>query len=215
MKGVRISYSVEELAWIKTHCTEPRAEAYAKFCEAFGREDVQFHNFHSLCKRNGWHTGRNGRFVKGQVSLTKGKQMPSHPNTAKTQFKSGTAPANLLPMWSERMTKDGYIEMKVPRVNPHTGHKTRFMHKHRYLWEQANGPLEAGMVLKSRDGNKLNTAPENWVTVPRAILPRLNGRFGRDYDAAPAELKPAIMAVAMLEHEARTIKKQSKEARNG
>jgi hypothetical protein len=34
------------------------------------------------------------------------------------------------------------------------------------------------------------------------MLPRLNGKGsrGRDYDTAPAELKPTIMAVAKLEH---------------
>jgi hypothetical protein len=70
-------------------------------------------------------------------------------------------------------------------------------------WEEVNGPVPAGYVLKSRDGNRQNTDPSNWELVPRAILPRLNGRFGRDYDSTPSELKPTIMAVAKLEHAAR------------
>lgn len=215
MKGRAISYSAAELAWIKTHATDPRAAAHAAFCEHFNRHEVSLTNFHSLCKRNGWLTGRTGQFIKGQAPNNKGKQMPFHPNSAATRFKSGTIPPNVLPMWSERIGKDGYIEMKVPLVNPHTGHKTRFMHKHRYLWEEANGPLPEGMVVKFKDGDRTNCDLGNLEAIPRAILPRLNGRFGRDYDSAPAELKPAIMAVAKLEHEARTIQKKSKEARNG
>jgi hypothetical protein len=43
--------------------------------------------------------------------------------------------------------------------------------------------------------------------VPRALLPRLNGRFGRGYDEAPEELKPTIMAVAKLEHSVRERRK--------
>jgi hypothetical protein len=69
-------------------------------------------------------------------------------------------------------------------------------------WEEANGPVPAGYVLKSREGNRQNTDPANWELVPRAILPRLNGRFGRNYDSAPSELKPTIMVVAKLEHAA-------------
>ncbi len=42
---------------------------------------------------------------------------------------------------------------------------------------------------------------------PFAQLGRLNGRFGRGYDAAPAELKPTILAVTELEHQARTARK--------
>ena len=73
------------------------------------------------------------------------------------------------------------------------------------LWEQAHGPVPDGMALKCL-GEKTNTDPANWVLVPRALLPRLNGRFGRGYDDAPAELKPAIMAVAKLEHGVRARK---------
>lgn len=36
--------------------------------------------------------------------------------------------------------------------------------------------------------------------VPRGLLPRLSGKSGRAFDQAPAELKPAIMAIAKLEH---------------
>lgn len=57
-----------------------------------------------------------------------------------------------------------------------------------------------GHVLKCLDGNKLNTEPSNWEAVPRGLLPRLNSRFGRNYDTAPAELQPTIMAIAKLEH---------------
>ena len=203
MKGRAISYTEDELAWIKAHATDPRAEAHEAFCEQFNRCDVNLSNFHALCKRNGWMTGRTGKFSKGQDAHNKGKPMPFHPNSAATRFKQGSAPSNRLPMWSERVGKDGYIEMKVPRVNPHTGHQTRFMHKHRYVWEEAHGPLSGDTVVKFNDGDRTNCAVENLEAIPRALLPRLNGRFGRGYDAAPAELKPTIMAVAKLEHAAR------------
>jgi hypothetical protein len=63
-----------------------------------------------------------------------------------------------------------------------------------------------GCALKCLDGNKRNTDPANWEAVPRELLPRLNGRFGRGYDAAPAEIKPVIMATAKLEYAARVLR---------
>lgn len=53
---------------------------------------------------------------------------------------------------------------------------------------------------------RLNCDPDNWVAVPRALLPRLSGKSGRDYDHAPDEIKPTIMAIARLEHAARDAK---------
>jgi hypothetical protein len=53
-----------------------------------------------------------------------------------------------------------------------------------------------------------NTDPDNWALIPRALLPRLNGVHGRGYDEAPADLKPAILAVTTLEHTARARSKE-------
>lgn len=203
MKGRWITYSDQELAWVQTRSGIPRAEMHALFVLTFQRPDITAMNLNSLCKRKGWLSGRTGRFEKGITPHNKGRNMPSHPNSAKHTFKAGQVPKNIKPMWSERIGKDGYIEMKVPEPNPHTGHKTRYRHKHRYLWEQANGQLPQGMALKCLDGNRHNCAPDNWTAIPRAILPRLNGRFGRDFDSAPPELRPSILATAKLEHAAR------------
>ena len=204
-KGQWISYTAAELAWIKANARRPRAEAHAEFIAKFRRPDVSLSNLAALCKRKGWFTGNDGRFTKGQESWNKGKPHPSHPNSAATTFKKGSVPANVKPIGDERVGKDGYIEIKVPLVNPYTGHSTRYMHKHRYQWEQANGPLPKGMALKCLDGNRTNCDPANWIAVPRALLPRLaGGRWGRlSYDDAPEELKPALLAIAKVEHAAR------------
>ncbi|WP_417245988.1 HNH endonuclease signature motif containing protein [Celeribacter sp.] len=200
MKGGRIPYSDEELAWIEQHKRMIRRESHALFVEEFGRDDVSLTNYTSLCKRKGWHTGRTGRFEKGTVSWNKGKSMPAHPNSVATRFKKGSTPPNIVPLWTERLGKDGYIEMKVPRPNPWVpGQKTRFMHKHRYLWEEDNGPVPEGYALKCLDGDKTNCDPKNWEAVPRSLLPRLNNQHGRNYDAAPNEVKPTLMAIAKVE----------------
>lgn len=200
MKGRAIEYLPEELTWIEARKDWPRAQLHSAFQFQFGRHDVSLSNLNSLCKRKGWHTGRTGQFPKGGEPANKGKKMPYHPNSAATQFKPGDAPPNRLPLWSERTGKDGYIEMKVPKKNPWTGHATRFMHKHVYLWEQVNGPVPDGHALKCLDGNRLNTDPANWQAIPRGMLPRLSGRWVRKYDDAPDEIKPTLMAAARVKH---------------
>lgn len=199
-----IRYSTEELAWLEAHRTMVIGDYHAEFVARFGRRDVSANHLQGLRKRMGWKTGRTGRFQKGRTSHNKGKKGLRIPGSEKGWFQNGHAPQNRVPLWSERLDQNGYLEMKVPLRNPHTGSKTRFMHKHRYLWEKANGPLPDGMALKCLDGDRTNCDPANWEAIPRAMLPRLNGRFGRNYDTAPDDLKPIIMTTTKLEHAART-----------
>lgn len=177
---------------------------HALFVEEFGRSEISFDNLKALCSRKGWKTGRDGRLRKGNIPPNKGKKgMPSHPGSIATQFKPGHAGTRVSPMWSERVdSKDPYVYIKVPIKNPHTGALGHFVHKHRWLWEQQNGPIPAGQVLKCRTSDKANCDPSNWCLVPRGVLPRLNGIHGRDYDAAPDELKPVILVAALLAHKA-------------
>ena len=207
MKGRRIQYSKTELRWLEENCTLPIGDYHRAFCARFDRKDVSADQLHSLRKRKDWRTGRTGRFAKGAVPINKGKKCAPgmggrHPNARKTQFKKGQLPANTKFLGHERVNSEGYVEISIDQVNPHTGFERRYVHKHRWLWEQANGPVPEGMVLKCL-GDKLNTDPANWELISRSLLPRLNGRFGRGYDQAPAEVKPTIMAVAKLEHQIR------------
>lgn len=216
MKGRAIPYSVEELAWLEANRAMVISDYHAGFRAEFGRDDVSLVNLHSLRKRMGWKTGRTGQFERGAVSHNKGKACAPgtggrHPNSRRTQFRKGNLPHNAQYLGHQRVSIDGYVEISVAETNPHTGYERRYVLKHRYLWEQANGPLPAGMCLKRLDDDKTNTDPSNWEAVPRAIMPRLNGGRRKNHlafdDAAP-ELRPTILAVAKLEHGARQARKR-------
>lgn len=211
MKGRAIIYSAAEMEWIKANSKRPRAEMHSDFIQLFDRRDVSVTHLKSLCKRNGWMTGRTGCFERGVTPHNKGKPMPPEvrEKCMATAFKPGNLPHNHRGHGHERIdTKNGYVVMIVAEKNPWTGAATRPVHKHRYLWEKKNGPVPKGHVLKCLDGDKTNTDPQNWEAVPRGMLPKLNARWrGVAYDTAAPELRPTIMAAAKLEHAIRERKR--------
>jgi hypothetical protein len=213
LAGRHSRYSAAEIEWLRDNCTTEINAWCAGFREAFGRNDVTPAKLHSLRKRMGWKTGRSGQFEKGQVSHNKGKVCPPgkggrHPNARKTQFKKGQQPHTFRGAGHESVGDDGYVWIIVDQTNPYTGAPTSRVQKHRWLWEQQRGAIPDGHVLKSLDGDRSNTDPSNWEPVPLGLLPRLNGKSGRHYDRAPAELKPTIMVIAKLEHVARSRRKR-------
>lgn len=220
MKGVWIKYSAEEMAWLEANRTLPISDYHAAFCAKFGR-DVSAGNLHALRKRKGWRTGRTGCFAKGQEPFNKGKPCAPgtggrHPNARKTQFKKGnrTGQANLnyQPIGTERLNEDGYLERKIHDGMPL---QSRWRLVHLVEWEAINGPIPEGQCLKSIDGDRSNTDPSNWQMIPRALLPRLNGgRFKKHlaYDEAVPEVRPALLTIAKIEHRARELRRQLKDA---
>jgi hypothetical protein len=212
VKGARIHYSDEELAWIKARAHLPRRVLHAAFYYVFLRDDVSEANLTALCKRKGWLTGRTGQFEKGQEAFNKGRKGYVAPGSEKGWFRKGNVPHTARGVGHESIdTKNGYVWIIVAERNPYTGAATRRVQKHKWLWERTNGPVPERHVLKCLDGDKTNTDPSNWLAVPRAMLPRLAGRWSRNYDSAPEELKTTLLAIAKLEHAAREARRAKKE----
>ena len=113
MKGRRIHYSADELAWIEAHKELPRHELHARFVEKFGRTDVSRDNIKSLCSRRGWKTGRTGRFEKGHASWNKGRKGQHAPGSEKGWFRKGVRQGVAVklykPIGTERLSKEGYV----------------------------------------------------------------------------------------------------------
>lgn len=211
MKGHWISYAAAELAWIEARKDQPRRELHEAFIAKFHRADVTLTNFKALCKRKGWMTGRTGQFFKGQVSHNAGMKGICAPGSEKGWFKAGVRQGVASKLYkaigTERVSKDGYIQRKI---NDDMPLQRRWRMVHLINWEAVNGALPKGHRLKCLDGDRSNTDQANWQAIPYALAPRLNGRFGRGYDQAPAELKPVIMATAQLEHAVREKRKGAK-----
>ncbi|MGL5512810.1 MAG: HNH endonuclease signature motif containing protein [Sporomusa sp.] len=112
-------------------------------------------------KRFGLTNDRDSKFSKGRETWNKG--MKGLRLSQSTEFKNGNIPANHKPVGSERVAKNGYIEIKV--AEPRT-----WKAKHRIVWEEANGPVPNGHAVIFADGNQLNSSLENLILVSRAEL---------------------------------------------
>ena len=106
------------------------------------------------------------RFKKGAISFNKGKKQSEFMSAAAiekskaTRFKKGSIPHNTQYDGHERITKDGYIEIRLSIG--------KYRLKHLNEWEKLNGALPKGSCLRCVDGNQLNTDPSNWILITRA-----------------------------------------------
>lgn len=150
------------------------------FNKKFGT-NLTANNIKNFRRNNKLKCGLTGRFKKGQVSWNKGKTwdefMPkeSQANSRKTTFKKGNKPHNYRPVGSERITKDGFVEIKIAEPN-------KWDIKARVICENAYGKIPKGYKVIYLDGNKLNLELSNLKIVSAAeelIMNRNNLRFNK------------------------------------
>lgn len=103
--------------------------------------------------------GLTGQFKKGNVPYNKGKHIPTVGRMGETQFKKGNLPHNTKPVGTERITRDGYIEVKI-KMRPNKN-GDNWKPKHRIVWEEAYGPIPKGHKLLFLDGNRQNCCIDN------------------------------------------------------
>lgn len=145
-----------------------RKEVTDAFNEKFGHE-FELGRIVSAMKRYGAKTGRDGRFVKGQISHNKGQKMsPEQYEKCKaTMFKKNQVPHNYMPVGSERINSMGYRDVKIEEPNVWRG-------KHILIWEEAYGKIPTGYVINFLDGDPLNVELSNLVCVSREEHSYLN-----------------------------------------
>jgi hypothetical protein len=106
------------------------------------------------------------QFKKGDAAWNKGKKLADYMSPEKiekikrNQFKKGSLPHNTVPIGHERITIDGYVEVKVTDHPDDTKNKN-FKLKQRVVWEAENGPIPKDHVLIFKDGNGRNFDIEN------------------------------------------------------
>lgn len=142
------------------------------------------------------------RFKPGNVPANKGKRMSeeTYRFCKKTMFKPGNKPHNAMPIGSERITKDGYIEVRTDCP----GYR-KWKLKHRIIWEQINGKIPNGYNVQFKDGNRKNCDINNLYLISRKEqLQTQNSMYCR----YPKEVQLAIQARGALNRQIRHKLKQ-------
>lgn len=131
-------------------------------------KNFKFEQIRAYYKNHKLNSGLDGRFRKGQKpvnSIAKGQRL-----SVATEFKKGQRPANWVPIGSERVNGDGYVDVKVADGKKQKNWKG----KHILIWEEHNGPVPDGHVVIFGDGNNRNFDIKNLILVSRSQLATLN-----------------------------------------
>lgn len=130
--------------------------------------------------------GKGTRFQKGHVPFNKGRKQrewlseEGARKMARTHFKKGVQSQEsptYRPVGYERTTKGRkYIYIKIAADR-------KMVLKHRWLWEQAHGPIPKGCYVSFKDGNPLNCVLDNLYLISKAKQLRKN------FDNLPEERK--------------------------
>lgn len=106
-------------------------------------------------------------FPKGHQPANKGRKQSEYMSDAQiektkaTRFRKGNIPKNHKPVGYERVTRDGYLEVKTAEPNV-------FELKHRLLWIEHNGNIPPGYNVQFKDGNRQNVCIENLYLISRS-----------------------------------------------
>lgn len=155
-------WTEEEDRWIRENCKGiKRKELAIKFNEHFGL-NLKVDTVICYMKNHHYTNGLDCRFPKGWATHNKGKHMsPEQYEKCKaTMFKKGQPGINHRPVGSERFDKDFYLMIKVAEPS-------KWMLKHRWVWEQHYGPIPKGMKVTFKDGDKYNLDIDNLMLCTR------------------------------------------------
>ena len=137
-----------------------------------------------------WHKGTKGLQIGGKD----------------TQFRKGNTPQTSVPVGSEswtapgrrRLKKVSYLRRKVAEPNV-----WKFVHI--IVWEEANGPVPPGHIVRFVDGNTKNIVLSNLVCITRSE----NSRRNSPWTTMPRELAEVVNMRGQLVRQINKAKRRS------
>lgn len=198
MKGKKIKYSQECRELIERMSAEHKK--YKEIAEEVNKIyglGVTDKNVSAYCKRNRCLNGNDATFKKGGQPYNKGKKWDefmskeSQSKCKATCFTKGknvnNQKHNNKEMGYERVTRDGYVEVKVYKTLADAkkhGFLSTFRLKHRLLWESAYGEIPKDKVITFKNGNKADIRLDNLMMIdqyenrilnhPKRLIDRTN-----------------------------------------
>lgn len=161
-------YSREHAEFIKTNVNGRYVQELTDMFNAHFGVDLKTSQIKAFIQRNGLKNGMDGRFKPGTEPPNKGTKGLYNVGGNKTSFKKGDRPVNYMPVGSERVNCDDYVDIKIADPN-------RWRGKHLVVWEEHNGrPVPKGHVVIFGDRNRRNFDPNNLILVSRSQLATMN-----------------------------------------
>lgn len=154
-------------------------------------------------------SGRAHHFPKGHVPLNKGMRRPGWyaGRMRETQFKKGQWPINKDPgfyvLGALRVNADGYIDMRVSFAAGARGWRGL----HQIIWEDVNGPVPAGHVVRFKDRDRDNVVLDNLE-----LLSRRENCLRNSIHNLPQPLVTTIQLLGALK---RTLNRREREKHRG
>ena len=180
-----------QIAWLKDNRYElNNVELVAQFNRTHGLK-LTSDQIIQACKRRRFQHKHIG-YQKGHVPWNAGLKGVN--GSSSTTFKKGNPNHNTRPVGSERITKDGYWEIKVAEPR-------QWDAKHRLVWESVHGPIPKGNLVLFIGNNKLDCSIENLQMVTRGELAVLNRH--EKYSKQTPEVRRALINVVRLEQAAK------------
>ena len=123
----------------------------------------------------------------------------------RTRFKPGDEPAKgrAIPIGTERVSKDGYIEVKTSRLSDRQNANKCWKPKHRLIWEAEHGPAPRGHIVVFLDGDKTNCSLDNLACISRADAAQINQRGLTYHDAESLQIALDIVHFGHAVHDRR------------
>lgn len=161
-------WSDEIVAFVRKHSPNHSRAELTKLINAQFGTDFAETAVKSFCTRMRIH-GKCARFTKGCQAWNKGMKGLMIGGQG-TQFQKGIIPHNHRPVGSERLSKGGFVEIKVAEPN-------KWRAKHRVIYEQIHGAIPKGYVVRFVDNDQLNLSPSNLIAISRQANALLNCRY--------------------------------------
>lgn len=157
-------YSEEQKEFIITNNYGKYSKELAEMFNQHFNTNITAKEIAYFRRNNKLNSGLTGQFKKGNVPHNKDKKQVEYMSqeaiekTKETRFKKGNKPKNYRPVGSERITKDGYTEVKVADPN-------KWETKNKIIYKQYFGDIPEGHKIIYADGNKLNNDINNLILV--------------------------------------------------
>jgi hypothetical protein len=135
---------------------------------------------------------KDSQIKPGNISFNKGKKQIEYMSadaierSKATRFKKGHHIHNKKPLGSQRITKDGYLEIKTQEPN-------KWEQYHRLIWEETFGPIPKDKIVRFITKDKMNVHPFNLELIDRKINMKNN-----TIHRYPMEVKQSIRILSKL-----------------